>query len=189
MQQDASVVSHLMGLHREICSPFFLPPFNTASQILARYWTKVQYRTQSQSFKMMPMGNKSTWIAVVDHDAQTRQAMVCLLRSLGFDAMSFSSGNLFIQSLRLKQPTCILLDLHMPYMSGFAVMSKLEQFGEKIPVIVLTKHELMDDFKKTCLSSAVAVLQKPVDEQELRTVIEKALNQGTAGFPGPQFLM
>jgi len=130
---------------------------------------------------MMLMGNKSTWIAVVDHDAHTRQAMVCLLRSMEFDAMSFSAGSLFIESLRLRKPDCVVLDLHMPYMSGFMVMSRLQEYAKKIPVIVLTKLELSEDFKKACLSGAVAVLQKPVSDQVLRAAIEDALYQKTAG--------
>lgn len=154
--------------------------------MMAAYWTKVQYRIYGLGSNMMLMGNKSTWIAVVDHDAHTRQAMVSLLRSMEFDAMSFSAGSLFIESLRLRKPDCIVLDLHMPYMSGFMVMSRLQEYAKKIPVIVLTKLELSEDFKRTCLLDAIAVLQKPVSDQVLRATIEGALHQKSAGSaPGP----
>ncbi|BBB68697.1 hypothetical protein UNDYM_4444 [Undibacterium sp. YM2] len=128
------------------------------------------------------MGNTSTWIAVIDHDAATREALVTLLGTMEWKALSFSSGYLFIDSLRFTQPDCIILDLHMPYMSGFTIMSKLGQLAKKIPVIVLTRHELTEDFKQACLSSAVAILQKPIDEQALNTAIKKALNKKLASF-------
>ena len=131
---------------------------------------------------MMPMGNTSTWIAVIDHDATTREALVTLLETMELKALSFSSGYLFIASLPFTQPDCIILDLHMPYMSGFTIMSKLEQLAKKIPVIVLTRHELTEDFKQACLSNAVAILQKPIDEQALHIAIKKALNQKLASF-------
>lgn len=96
--------------------------------------------------------------------------------------MSFSSGYLFLDSLHFTQPDCIILDLHMPYMSGFTIMSKLAQLAKKIPVIVLTRHELTEDFKQACLSNAVAILQKPIDDQVLNTAIKKALNQAVTNF-------
>lgn len=130
------------------------------------------------------MRNKSTWIAVIDHDAATREALVNLLETMELKALSFSSGYLFIASLPFTQPDCIILDLHMPYMSGFTIMSKLEQLAKKIPVIVLTRHELTEEFKQACLSNAIAVLQKPVSDQALSKAIKKALNHETPGFPG-----
>ena len=133
---------------------------------------------------MMLMGNTSTWIAVIDHDAVTREATVTLLDSMGWQALSFSSGYLFIDSLHFTQPDCIVLDLQMPYMSGFAIMSKLEQLAKKIPVIVLTRYELAEDFKKACLSKAVAVLQKPASDQALSIAVKKALNPEIPGLPG-----
>ncbi|MFZ6873766.1 response regulator transcription factor [Undibacterium sp. Di27W] len=129
------------------------------------------------------MGNTSTWIAVVDDEAGIRRAMLRLLHSVGLEAYSFTSGILLLDSLHLRQPGCILLDLHMPDMSGYAVLARLALIAPQIPVIVMTASEVSDIVVRTGLSHAQTVLHKPFNDQDLFTAIEKALGLKCASDP------
>ncbi|MFZ6745556.1 response regulator transcription factor [Undibacterium sp. JH2W] len=121
------------------------------------------------------MGNTSTWIAVVDDEAGIRRAMLRLLNAVGLEAYSFTSGILLLDSLHLRQPACILLDLQMPDMSGYAVLARLALIAPQIPVIVMTASKVSDIVVRTGLSHAQAVLHKPFNDQDLFVEIEKAL--------------
>lgn len=121
------------------------------------------------------MRKASTWIAVIDDDEAVRRALIRLLRSAGLEAHAFKSGELFLESLSKKRPACLLLDLQMPEMSGFAVIEKLKQFAVGLPVIVLTGQDISEKQTNGDLTYPLAVLQKPVNDEELLTSISAAL--------------
>lgn len=123
------------------------------------------------------MGNTSTWIAVIDDEEAIRRALLRLLRSVGLEAHAFISGKAFLDSLRLRSPACVLLDLNMPDMSGFAVIEKLAQLQPELPVIILTGQDVGERQRNSDLAHVIAVLQKPVHDQELFSVIATALIQ------------
>ncbi|BBB62752.1 response regulator [Undibacterium sp. KW1] len=121
------------------------------------------------------MGNTSTWIAVVDDEEGIRRSLLRLLRSAGLEAHAFVSGKVFLGSLESRQPACVLLDLHMLDMSGFAVIAQLAQIAPELPVVILTGQEVSEKQRNADLAHALAVLQKPVDDQELFAAITSAL--------------
>lgn len=121
------------------------------------------------------MGNLPTWIAVIDDEEAIRRALLRLLRSAGMEAHAFLSGKAFLDSLRLRSPACVLLDLNMPDMSGFAVIEKLAQLQPELPVVILTGQDVREKQRNSDLSHAVAMLQKPVHDQELFAAIATAL--------------
>lgn len=121
------------------------------------------------------MGNTSTWIAVIDDEEGIRRALLRLLRSAGLEAHAFASGKVFLDSLRIRRPACVLLDLHMQDMSGFAVIERLEKIAHELPVIILTGQDLSEKQRNADLAHALTVLQKPVNDQELFAAIAAAL--------------
>lgn len=121
------------------------------------------------------MGNTSTWIAVIDDEEGIRRALLRLLRSAGLEAHAFASGKAFLDSLRIRQPACVLLDLHMQDMSGFAVIKRLAQIALELPVIIMTGQDLSEKQRDADLAHALTVLQKPVNDQELFAAISAAL--------------
>ncbi len=121
------------------------------------------------------MGNTSTWIAVIDDEEGIRRSLLRLLRSAGLEAHAFVSGKVFLGSLESRQPACVLLDLHMLDMSGFAVIAQLAQIAPELPVVILTGQEVSEKQRNADLAHALAILQKPVDDQELFATITSAL--------------
>lgn len=123
----------------------------------------------------MLMGNTSTWIAVIDDEEGIRRSLLRLLRSAGLEAHAFVSGKVFLGSLQSRQPACVLLDLHMLDMSGFAVIEQLALIAPELPVVILTGQEVSEKQRNADLAHALAILQKPVDDQELFATITSAL--------------
>lgn len=121
------------------------------------------------------MGNTSTWIAVIDDEEGVRRSLLRLLRSADLEAHAFVSGKVFLGSLQSRQPACVLLDLHMVEMSGFAVIEQLALIAPELPVVILTGQEVTEKQRNASLAHALAVLQKPVDDQELFATIASAL--------------
>ena len=68
-------------------------------------------------------------IAVVDDEEAVRTALRRLLRSASLDVETFSSGAEFLESVKEHQPDCVVLDLHMPQVSGFAVQACRRRLG------------------------------------------------------------
>jgi FixJ family two-component response regulator len=122
---------------------------------------------------MMLMGNTNTWIAVVDDEEGIRRALLRLLRSAGLEAHAFTSGKLFVESLSVRQPACVVLDLYMPDMNGFEVLSTLSHKLPELPVIVMTGHDITAPMLQTSLAHATEVLQKPMNDQALLNAIAR----------------
>jgi len=121
--------------------------------------------------------NERPLIAIVDDDEPIRKALTRLLRSFGYDIESFPSGAEFLESLSTHQPGCVVLDLHMPGISGFEVQVRLEQSRINVPVIVITGHDSLETRAQVMNRKPVAYLRKPVNDQVLHDAIELALGQ------------
>ncbi|MFZ6757764.1 response regulator transcription factor [Undibacterium sp. Ji50W] len=120
------------------------------------------------------MGNKTTWVAIVDDEESIRRALLRLFRSVGLEAQAFRSGQGFLSSLQHTMPSCVVMDLHMPEMSGFAVLEELKTYAPDLPVVIMTAHQINIGQLESSLSTAIAVLQKPVNDDVLLDAITKA---------------
>jgi FixJ family two-component response regulator len=116
-------------------------------------------------------------ITIVDDEEPIRKALKRLFRSAGMEVDTFPSGVEFFESLAIRQPDCVVLDLHMPVMSGFEVLAQLAESGMNLPVVVITGHD-SDETRRLALASLpVAYLRKPVNDQELLDAIALALRR------------
>lgn len=121
------------------------------------------------------MGHESFLIAVVDDDADVRLAIERLLCASGFATVAFGSGEVFLDSLESRLPDCVVLDLHMPGLSGFEVQVRLLETYGAIPVILVTCHDTAESRSRASRSSAKAYLCKPVDQETLLNAIQAAV--------------
>jgi FixJ family two-component response regulator len=117
-------------------------------------------------------------VAVVDDDEAVRRALARLIRSLGFEAQAFATGDEFLSSLARREPDCLILDLHMPHLSGFEVQERLAQAGVRVPIIVLTGHHSPEGERRVRGAGAAAYLRKPVDDAVLRDTIAGVVRGG-----------
>ena len=121
------------------------------------------------------MGRDATLLAVVDDDADVRAALTRLVSSAGFAVETFSSGAEFLRSIEDHEPDCLLLDLHMPEMSGFELQSALAVAHAALPVVVITGNDTPDARDRALHLGANAYLCKPVDAEVLLAAIDGAI--------------
>jgi FixJ family two-component response regulator len=125
----------------------------------------------------------SARIAVVDDDESVRRATRRLLRAAGFEAETYSSGAEFLDAVKHCRPGCVIVDLHMPGMSGLEVQSKLTLSGLEIPVLFITAHDDPGARDRAVQAGAVGYLRKPFSEEALLEAIDGATSSA-AGEPG-----
>jgi two-component system response regulator FixJ len=116
----------------------------------------------------------SAVIHIIDDDASVRAATSFLLRSHGYAAQIYGSGAEFVESARLLSG-CILLDLRMPEMDGFAVQAELARRDCDLPVILMTGHGDIPSAVRALKLGAVDFIEKPFEEEALIQSVEQAL--------------
>lgn len=121
------------------------------------------------------MPDNTPLLAVVDDDADVRIALVRLVSSAGFAVDSFATGTEFLLSIERRQPDCVVLDLHMPGMSGFEVQGVLAREKQMIPVVMITGHDSAESRSRALELGASTYLAKPVDHEALLAAIETAI--------------
>jgi FixJ family two-component response regulator len=120
-------------------------------------------------------------IAIVDDEESVRRALKRLLLSAGFRAVAFSSGAEFLASLQTNSPSCVVLDLHMPGLSGFDVQSRLSTGGHAVSVVIITGHDTPESQQRVLAAGATAYLRKPVDDQILLDAVTAAIPSSSNG--------
>ena len=116
-------------------------------------------------------------VAVVDDEECIRRALERLLRYAGFAVETYPSGAEFLLSLPEHRPACVVLDLHMPDLSGLDVQVLIERERFDVPVVVITGHDTPDNRSRVIARGAKAYLRKPVDDKQLLAAISEAIGQ------------
>lgn len=98
---------------------------------------------------------------IVDDDDAVRESAALLLESAGYDVSTYRSGVDFLEKLNADIPACILLDIHMPRMSGIEVQRQLFERGVTFPVIVLTGAGDVSIAVQAMKNGAFEFLEKP----------------------------
>ena len=119
----------------------------------------------------------SASVFVVDDDAEVRAAMQRLLKTVGLHAEAFASARDFLQRSKPQGPSCLILDVRLPGMSGLDVQRKLVSAGINLPIIFITAHADVPLAVRAMKSGAVEFLTKPVRGQDLLDAVEQALQR------------
>jgi len=114
-------------------------------------------------------------IAVIDDDEPFRTALVEALRSLGYRARGFASGEEFFAASGESSCDCVITDIHMPGMSGLDLQRLLMARDRRVPVIMITARGEPGLEAKAAASGAVCLLRKPFGADALIGCLEKAL--------------
>jgi FixJ family two-component response regulator len=112
-------------------------------------------------------------VAVLDDDPSVRMALVRLLRAVAMDAQAYATSGELFQSIALKRPNCLVLDLQMEEMDGLEVLNCLHQRNFRIPTIIISGLEGKAS-GEVCKSADVAgFLRKPLEADQLIRMIQK----------------
>lgn len=115
-------------------------------------------------------------VILVDDDSLVRTALGRLLRGAGYNVTSFERASDVLVSVLPTIDTCLILDIYMPEMSGISLWQELRNRGFTVPTILITGHNDRQTRAYGQQIGAVAVLYKPVEEEELFAVIDRALS-------------
>ena len=114
-------------------------------------------------------------IAVIDDDPMVREAIEGLVRSFGYEAMTFSSADDFLASGRRRRVNCIVADIQMPGRSGLELQALLSTEPNSPSIIFLTGLPQEDPRRRAAEASSLCCLAKPVIPDALIRCIEGAL--------------
>jgi FixJ family two-component response regulator len=126
------------------------------------------------------VGDADSIVFVVDDDASFRRSTERLIRLAGFEVRAFSSGAEFLSAKRLDRPSCLVLDVRMPGVSGIDVQRELTKAGIVMPIIFVTGHGDIPMSVQAIKAGAVEFLTKPFREKKLLDAIEQALESDRA---------
>ena len=116
-------------------------------------------------------------VFIVDDDTRMRAAMQRLLKTVGLHSESFGTPEDFLRYKLPNSPSCLVLDVRLPGMSGLEVQSKLIEMGVHIPIIFIAGHADIPMTVKAMKSGAVEFLTKPFRDQDLIDAIQQALKR------------
>ncbi|MEY2880047.1 MAG: hypothetical protein RLZZ15_2427 [Verrucomicrobiota bacterium] len=122
------------------------------------------------------MTEPTTTIGILDDEPQMRVAVTRLLKSHGLAVVSFATAEELLAAVCSRTPwiDCLVLDLHMPGLTGFDVLAALAAIKSPLPVIVFTGHDEAGTAARVATLGAVDYFQKPVDETTLLSAIARA---------------
>ena len=119
-------------------------------------------------------------VFIIDDDHGMRQAVQDLVESVGLRAESFATGQEFLCRQPTSEPSCLVLDVRLPQMSGLDFQHQLTENGIQIPIIFITAHGDVPMSVRALKSGAVEFLTKPFRDQELLDAIQHALQRDRA---------
>ena len=114
-------------------------------------------------------------VFVVDDDALICDSLAQLVKSVGLKADTFSTTEAFLDTELPDKPSCLVLDIRMPGMSGLDLQDEMIKRGISIPIIFITGHGTVPMSVRAMKAGAVDFLQKPFEDQELLDLIYHAI--------------
>ena len=119
--------------------------------------------------------SKTSLISIVEDDPFFRESMKRLMRSLGYNVEAFASAAHVLASPLLAETACLIVDVHMPAMTGIELRRHLVKAGYAIPTIIVTAYPNDVDRARALSDGVVCYLSKPVDESRLIKCLHAAL--------------
>ena len=116
-------------------------------------------------------------IAIVDDDPSAREGLQSLIQSAGWRAETFASAQEFLAHRDAEAPSCLLLDLQLPGLSGLDLQKRMAEAGLEIPIVFLTGHGDIPASVRAMKAGAVEFLTKPFDEEGLLQAIREAIER------------
>jgi FixJ family two-component response regulator len=116
-------------------------------------------------------------VFVVDDDAPMRESLKNLLRSVGLRVEAFASAQEFLHSPRPDVPSCLVLDVRLPGLSGLELQKQMAEGDRHMPIIFITGHGDIPMTVQAMKAGAVEFLTKPFRDQELLDAVQHALER------------
>lgn len=119
-------------------------------------------------------------VYVVDDDVDVREGVSALLQSVGLKVVALSSTVEFLTHKRSEEPSCLILDVRLPGLSGLDFQAELAKAQNEIPIIFITGHGDIPMSVKAMKAGAIEFLTKPFREQDILDAVRVALERDRA---------
>lgn len=123
------------------------------------------------------MNDRKPVVYIVDDDPSIRSLLTKLVQSIDVPVEVFASSQEFLSRARPEEPSCIILDVRMPGLSGLDLQERLVQSGIDIPVIFITGFGNVPQSVRAMKAGAVDFLEKPFENQALLDAVNRALER------------
>src|SRR3984893_8679036 len=124
-----------------------------------------------------PTANTQGIVFIVDDDRSVREALDSLVRSAGFKVETFASARGFLARAQPEGPSCLVLDVRLPDLSGLDVQQRMMKANREIPIVFITGHGDVPVSVRAMKAGAVEFLLKPVLDRDLLDAIAQALQR------------
>jgi FixJ family two-component response regulator len=116
-------------------------------------------------------------VAIVDDDLSFREGVSSLIRAAGWKVETFASAEEFLARPRSDSPSCLLLDLQLPDLSGLDLQKRMAEGNFDIPIVFITGHGDIPATVQAMKAGAVEFLTKPFDREQLFRAIAEAMER------------
>jgi FixJ family two-component response regulator len=116
-------------------------------------------------------------IAVIDDDASVRRAVQRLLQAAGYAVETFATARAFLDADDRARTACLVLDVHLPGMSGLQLQEYLAALGSPTPIVFITAYDDVPTREQVQRAGAIGYLHKPFDQATLIEAIHRAIGQ------------
>lgn len=123
------------------------------------------------------MNDKIPIVFVVDDDKAVRKSLERLIKSVDLTVQAFSSAREFLESDPSAGPSCLVLDVRMPGLSGIDLQKELGKMGYTMPIIFITGYGDIPMSVRTMKRGAIDFLTKPINDQDLLDAIHRAIEK------------
>ena len=126
------------------------------------------------------MAEAKAIVFVVDDDASVREGLGSLIRSAGLRVETFASAQEFLARPRSDVPSCLVLDVRLPGLSGLDLQKRLAEVNIEIPIVFITGHGDVPTSVQAMKAGAVEFLTKPFVDRDLLDALQQAIKRDRA---------
>lgn len=126
------------------------------------------------------MSEPQAIVFVVDDDESVRKSLGGLIRSAGMRVETFASAQQFLEAPREDVPSCLVLDVRLPGLSGLDLQQRMAEANIEIPIVFITGHGDIPTSVRAMKAGAVEFLTKPFADRDLLDAIEQAIERDRA---------
>src|SRR5580693_2090653 len=124
------------------------------------------------------MNEENLFVCVIDDESSIRESLSNLLRSAGLKVEAFASAQEFLTHWPRRVPSCLVLDIQLPGISGLDLQQELAAGDAKIPIIFMTGYGDIPMTVRAMKAGAIEFLTKPFRDEDLLSAVDQAIKRG-----------
>jgi FixJ family two-component response regulator len=123
--------------------------------------------------------DEGRWVAIVDDDPSVRSALARVLRTAGIAVETYATAHEYLSASTEREPTCLVLDVHLGGMTGFDLHDRLLASGSRVTVVFITAHDEVSTAELERRAGPDGYLRKPFDGDQLLALVRRVARIGS----------